>query len=142
MKQSVYNGMSPIDLIVREMKERKLRNVDVSKMLDLSASSITATLQQKDISLDKLISCCHGFKYNFLEELANMLEYEGPAMEGEPKGNSQRHINALGIQINTLEKQNKSLQASLDEANEKLKILEVEHKVVKGILDKLIEGRA
>ena len=127
MRKSVYNEMSPNDLISREMKQRKLRNADVSRLLDVSPSSVTEMFKRKDMSVNKLIDCCYGFKYNFLQELAGKLEFPGPAIEGET--------------IGTLEIQNQSLQANLDEANEKLKVLELEHKVVKEVLNKIIEGK-
>ena len=141
MRKSVNNEMSPVDLIAREMKDRKLRNVDVSRMLNLSPSSITAMFKQKDMSVDKLILCCHGFKYNFFEELASKLVYPCTAIPGLTKAGYTALINNLKTTNNELVTQNKTLQSSLDEANEKLKMLEVEHKIVKEIMNKLIEGR-
>ena len=141
MRKSVYNEMSPNDLISREMKQRKLRNADVSRLLDVSPSSVTAMFKRKDMSVNKLIDCCYGFKYNFLQELAGKLEFPGPAIEGETIGSYPKLISNLQLRNSTLEIQNQSLQANLDEANDKLKMLELEHKVVKEVLNKIIEGK-
>lgn len=142
MKPKRYNGPSPIELISREIQNRKLRNVDVSKMLKLHPSSITVMLTRQDISVYKLISCCYAFRYNFLQELANSLALPGPSITDMPHISYPGIINQQKKKSSELERKNLSLQAALDEANHKLLLLELEHKTVKEILNKLLEAKS
>jgi hypothetical protein len=67
-----------VDIIKREMKNRRITAAEVARALQVNPSSVKGMLQRPTLQVQKLAELSVFFRYNFFYEIAEKLSFSAP----------------------------------------------------------------
>jgi len=103
-----------LQIIKREMQERHMSPIELSRKLGLHQTTIHGLLKRDSIKVERLAKLCKVFQYNFFREIAEQFSYEQPVFDNTFKQKEATLIE----KINKLKEENKTLKIKVEVLNE------------------------
>ncbi|PKP46043.1 MAG: hypothetical protein CVT94_15955 [Bacteroidetes bacterium HGW-Bacteroidetes-11] len=140
-----FRSINAIAMISREVGNQNLTPSEFARMINRHPSTITVMMKQKDLAVNKLISCSAALKYNFFQEIAYQLQYPGPPDPNIKSNPLAMEAAALNQEVLKLKGEIKSRDAEIGKLNSQLqeagidrRILETELNTIKQIMKDML----